>query len=120
MDRRVRVAVAVAVVLCSRAATALADTGVETVVTKDGAEYRGDLVESVPGDHLTLKLATGDVKRFAWADVTNVTHDPPVPPAQPDKPAKKPDDGKKDDDAKPPQVHLVVDGEEGVLLERRQ
>jgi len=89
------------------ASTAFADDGTVSVFTKDGAEYRGELVERVPNDHVTIKEATGDVKRFAWADVTEVR-------------AGEGKVEKKDDEARPPQVRLVVDGEPGVLLERRQ
>jgi hypothetical protein len=106
---RVPLACFVATMLSSAAARAdgpasdaLRDVG---VATKDGATYRGELVEKVPGDHVTLKLASGDVKRFAWADVVDVA----LAKDAPDK-----------DDAKPPTVHLAVDGEPGVLLERRQ
>lgn len=96
------------------ASTASADDGAGTVsvFTKDGAEYRGELVERVPNDHVTIKEATGDVKRFAWADVAEVRA------GEGDE--KKDCAEKKDDEAKPPQVRLVVDGEPGVLLERRQ
>jgi hypothetical protein len=87
------------------ASEALRDVG---VATKDGATYRGELVEKVPADHVTLKLASGEVKRFAWADVADIA----IAKEAPDKPDK--------DDAKPPTVHLVIDGEPGVLLERRQ
>jgi hypothetical protein len=39
------------------------------VVTNDGSQYRGELVERVTGSHLTLKLATGEVRRIPLADV---------------------------------------------------
>jgi hypothetical protein len=94
------------------ARTAAADV---CVTTKDSAEYCGDLVEKVPGDHVTIKEATGEVKRFAWSDVTGETsHEAPAAPA----PA--PGASTKEETDKPPQVHIVVDGEPGVLLERRQ
>src|SRR5580704_5570203 len=89
------------------ASEALRDVG---VATKDGATYRGELVEKVPGDHVTLKLASGEIKRFAWTDVADIAS------------GKDTDRAPKDDkdESKPPTVHLVVDGEPGVLLERRQ
>jgi hypothetical protein len=31
--------------------------------------YRGEIVERVPNDHITLKLATGETKRIEWKDV---------------------------------------------------
>ena len=61
MDRRAFVAVALAV--ASSARGALADGGATEsfrdvgVVTRDGASFRGELVEKVPGDHVTIKLA---------------------------------------------------------------
>jgi len=39
------------------------------VVLKDGSIFQGDLVESVPNDHVTIKLATGETRRFAWSDI---------------------------------------------------
>jgi hypothetical protein len=86
------------------ATDALRDVG---VATRDGATFRGELVERVPGDHLTVKLASGEIKRFAWADIADVATS---------KDKDKPDAP----DAKPPTVHVAVDGEAGVLLERRQ
>jgi hypothetical protein len=47
---------------------ALADVD-QLVVLHDGSRFRGTLVELVVNDHVTLKLATGEVRRFAWADV---------------------------------------------------
>jgi len=44
-------------------------TSQRTVVLPDGSVYSGEVVELVPGDHLTLRLATGEVRRFAWSDV---------------------------------------------------
>jgi hypothetical protein len=41
----------------------------QTVRLPDGAIYQGELVELVPGDHLTLRLATGEIKRFSWAEI---------------------------------------------------
>lgn len=41
-----------------------------SVVLKNGAVYRGELVELVPKAHIVLKLATGEVKRFEWGDIT--------------------------------------------------
>lgn len=45
-------------------------SGMRSVLLKNGAIYRGELVELVPSDHIILKLATGEVKRFEWADIT--------------------------------------------------
>jgi len=69
---------------------ALADddaSGVETrtVTLQSGAVYRGDLVELEPDDHVTLKLATGEVEgegiptsstfRLKWGESTTVVVD---------------------------------------------
>lgn len=43
--------------------------GAETVQLTNGSTYEGELVEKVPGDHLTIKLATGEVRRFEWNDI---------------------------------------------------
>ena len=39
------------------------------VITNDGSRYEGQLVERVAGDHVTIKLVTGDVRAFPLADV---------------------------------------------------
>lgn len=54
----------------------------EHVVTlRDGAIYRGVLIELVPNDHLVLRLATGELRRIAWADIQSrhVVASAPVP-----------------------------------------
>lgn len=50
-----------------------------TVVTGDGAMYRGEVVEYVIGDHITLKLDSGEVKRIAFSDAAHIS--PPRPKA---------------------------------------
>jgi hypothetical protein len=87
------------------------------VATKDGAIYRGVLVERVPGDHVTLRLASGDIRRFAWADVVDVAT---APEKEREREKEKEKDAADTPDPKPPLVHLVVDGEPGIRLERRQ
>ncbi len=52
----------------------------ERVDTRDGSSYRGELVERVAGDHVTLKLATGELKRIEWADIVAPVAPPPPPP----------------------------------------
>ena len=53
--------------------------GPATVVhTKDGSVYYGTLVERVVDDHVSILLATGEVKRFAMKDI-----DPRPAPASP-------------------------------------
>lgn len=46
----------------------------------NGARYCGELVEEVPAQHIVLKLATGEVKRFEWGELARPAP-PPVPPA---------------------------------------
>ena len=53
------------------------------VVTRDGGMYRGTVVELVPQDHLTLKLATGELRRLAWGDIQSQANVAPVAPAPP-------------------------------------
>ncbi len=43
-----------------------------SVSLKDGSDIQGDLVERVPNDHLTLKLATGEVRRIEWSDIQKI------------------------------------------------
>lgn len=53
------------------AAPALGQSGpsLRTFTLKDGAMFGGEIVELVPNDHVTLKLATGELKRIEWADL---------------------------------------------------
>lgn len=44
-----------------------------TVVTTDGAMYRGEVVEYVMGDHITLRLDTGEVRRIPFADAAQIS-----------------------------------------------
>lgn len=44
-----------------------------TVVTKDGAMYRGEVLEYVVGSHIALKLDSGESKRIAWDDVQQIS-----------------------------------------------
>jgi len=60
--------------LCAAAASARADAPPpalpqDTVTLRSGAIYSGRIVEKVPGDHETLQLATGEIKRFDWSDL---------------------------------------------------
>ena len=80
-----------------------ADDASVTIVLKGGAKYRGTLVEEVPNDHVTIQLATGEVKRFAWADI-NRGGDAPAPPLPPP--------------SEPGPVVHIVGGSSDVVLER--
>lgn len=54
-----------------------------TVVTGDGAMYRGEVVEYVIGDHITLKLDSGEVKRIPFADAAHISPPRPKTPSAP-------------------------------------
>ena len=41
----------------------------ERVSLRNGGVVRGALVEKVPGDHITLKLATGEIRTIPWQDI---------------------------------------------------
>ncbi len=58
--------------------TVLAHADPERVQLSSGAVYEGELVEKVPSDHVTLKLATGEVRRFEWKDLATPAPIPPV------------------------------------------
>lgn len=59
----------------------------ERIVTlKDGSLFRGFPLEVVPGDHLTLLLATSAIVRIAWADIASQTVTSALP-ANANKPA---------------------------------
>lgn len=56
----------------------------------NGARYCGELVEEIPNQHIVLKLATGEVKRFAWNELVQPPPQPPAyapPPMPPPVPA---------------------------------
>jgi hypothetical protein len=46
---------------------------------RDGALYRGVILEWVPGSRVTLRLATGELRRFRWVDLAPETLPPPSP-----------------------------------------
>ena len=43
----------------------------ERVMLANGSVFEGQLVENVPSDHVTIKLATGEVRRFEWRDLAS-------------------------------------------------
>lgn len=83
-------------VLASSVALADAD---QLVVLHDGSRFRGTLVELVPNDHVTIKLATGEVRRFAWGDVEKSEEVGAEPP--------------------PSGVFVTLDAPQGAVLQRR-
>ena len=104
----------------TRGAFAADDTSI-TVWTKDGGIYRGEIVERVPNDHVTIKLATGETKRIAWKDYdrdsttalpTPAPTPTPVVPAAPSPPAAGADP------LAPGAAHVHLEGPEHARLER--
>ena len=89
-----------AIVLASSAALADSD---QLVVLHDGSRYRGTLVELVPDDHVTIKLATGEVRRFAWADIEKTAETSEQSAAT----------------TPPPGVFVTLDAPRGAVLQRR-
>jgi hypothetical protein len=94
-------------------ASAAAASDEELVETTSGATYRGVLVERVPDDHLTLRLATGEIKRFAWSEIKTARTVQATAPRPPPAPAPLPPPA-----APAARVRLVVDAAGG-SLERR-
>ncbi|HEY1954300.1 MAG TPA: hypothetical protein VGH28_01780 [Polyangiaceae bacterium] len=84
----------------------------ERVTLADGTVMQGELVEKVPGDHITIKLATGEIRTIQWSAlapqppaVTVQAAPPPVPVTQ------APPAG--------PSTHVMIDADEpGVTLLR--
>ncbi len=64
------------------AAPAAAQDATFTVITNDGSTYQGQLVENVVGQHVTIKLASGELRTFQASDVraTSATMNAPVLP----------------------------------------
>jgi hypothetical protein len=62
------VAIVSAVAATAISSSAFAQT-TYTVTTTDGSTYEGELVENVVADHVTIKLADGQVRRFAAAEI---------------------------------------------------
>src|SRR5262245_43414910 len=50
-------------------------SGGVTVTLVDGSIIRGELVEMIKGDHVTVRIATGEVRRIEWARVASVDAD---------------------------------------------
>jgi hypothetical protein len=64
----------------------------DVVKLKDGSMYRGAIMELVAGDHVDLRLASGELKRFAMSDVkyagaaaSEVTAPPRAEPPPPER-----------------------------------
>ena len=84
MNRTLGEATFMLVVLAALCAPSVALASSETVHLNDGSVYEGELVEKVPNDHVTIKLATGEVRRFEWSALAPehaaATAAPPVTP----------------------------------------
>jgi hypothetical protein len=61
----------------------------DRVTLKDGSMFRGTILENVVGDHVDLQMASGEVRRFAAADVSYAG--PASPPALPPPPPPPPE-----------------------------
>src|SRR5579871_2309601 len=76
------------------AAPAVPDTA---VTTRDGAAYQGVLVEQIPGDHLTIQTADGQIHTFAASQLASVrplgTRQLPAPALGPHRPSTGPSSG---------------------------
>ena len=57
-----------------------------TIQLQNGTIYSGELVEWVPGDHVTLQLVTGEIRRIPWTDLAQQPPPPPVVPPPPGTP----------------------------------
>lgn len=119
---------AIALVSTVSAVHAAADTSV-TVWLKNGGVIQGELVELMPNSHITLTLATGEVRRIVWDDIDHDSLGASKP-----KPSPAADDETIEDDAAhkpnpkskavsdyvPPDVSkaAVITGADGYLLQR--
>jgi hypothetical protein len=68
--RGLRAVAGIVGIVCSlTAGRAFAGDEQVTLRLKNGGAVRGELVESVPGEKVVLKLATGEVRSVPWADI---------------------------------------------------
>ncbi len=51
----------------------------ERITLADGTVMQGELVEKVPNDHITIKLATGEVRTIRWSALAPQMQAPPPP-----------------------------------------
>ncbi len=80
----------------------------ETVKLADGSVYVGELVEKVPSDHITIRLATGDIRRFEWSALAVTAQAPPVMTVATSAPITTP--------APPAHVEVVSDSKGALLM----
>lgn len=72
---------------------------VRTIQLQNGTIYSGELVEWVPGDHVTLRLITGEIRRVPWTELALQPPPPPVAPPAVAPPAFAPPPGPPPPDA---------------------
>ena len=77
--RTLLIFVAVEVVLLSTPASAQPRVFRQQVTLVGGAQIEGEVVELVAGDHLTLQLNAGEVRRIAWSEIASWDGAPPTP-----------------------------------------
>jgi hypothetical protein len=96
-------------------ATAPAASDSDVLYLRDGGMFRGRATEIVPGSHVTLRLASGETKRFSWVEVDRViVAAPSVPPP--------PSAGARRDDGPPmvgPRARVHIASDKPVILYRR-
>jgi hypothetical protein len=74
----VALTVSMAATTAAAQAQEVAKPAVVVVTLKDGSLFQGELVERVPGDHVTLRLATGAVRRFEASVIAPETDPGPL------------------------------------------
>jgi hypothetical protein len=57
--------------------------GSDIVFLKDGGLVRGNMVELVPSDHVTIELSGGEKNIVAWANIDRIQHASVAPPVAP-------------------------------------
>jgi hypothetical protein len=106
----------------SAASTARADDDTITVHLKNGAVYHGELVEKVPESHVTVKLATGEVKRFEWDEIEAPAAKPKAAPKSSEPKSSEPKSNEPKPSAPKSTVDegptLDIDAPSGLVLQR--
>jgi hypothetical protein len=96
-------------------APAKAASDPDVLYLRDGGMFRGRATEIVPGSHVTLRLASGETKRFSWGEVDRViVAAPSVPPP--------PTAGARRDDGPPmvgPRARVHIASDKPVILYRK-
>jgi hypothetical protein len=84
-NTRAAAALAMALALAGAAIAGAQEAPEQMVWLRGGGFVRGSLVELIPGDHVTVRLPTGEVRRFSYADIerTSAVGAAPSAPAPP-------------------------------------